>query len=133
MIHFAMRSLLVRSIFLFVSAGLLFSCRGEETANQIHGQWQAFAAEEEGRALQVRLEEIRFEFDEKGDYRFFSTLNHREAGQYELQNGLLYTLDTLHQGAPTKRVKITRLEADTLVLSMQEEGKERVLSLQRTQ
>jgi len=108
------------------------SCSPETNKNQeIFGNWHATQVLEEGRPLAVDTQQIRFHFDADATYRFQSTLNYREAGRYQLENGYLFTTDTLHQASEEKAVQILKLSPDSLHLRMQEAGKERLLKLVR--
>lgn len=89
--------------------------------------------QEEGRPLQVNLQEIRFQFRVDGTYEFESTLAYREAGHYMIRNKYLLTTDTLHPGGREKAVELLQLTPDSLSIRMVEQGKERRLTLVKNQ
>ena len=97
----------------------------------ISGSWKATSLEEEGEGLDVQLEKIGFTFYPDTKYDYKSTLNYREAGKYYLKAKYLYTTDTLNEASIEKVVEIIKLEADTMVIKMVQNGKERLLTLAR--
>jgi len=108
-----------------IVAGLIyFFCTAcnEEEPSKIIGSWEA---------VKLDLEEISFHFTDDQSYEFTSTLNYREAGSYYLKSDMLYTTDTLNQASTEKIVEIIRLEEDTLLIRMDQNGKERQLKLAR--
>jgi hypothetical protein len=107
---------------------LLTSCDHWQE-QRLPGKWQVVEATEDGMPLEVDLNAISFEFFKTGHYNFTSTLNYKESGTFSVRNNLLYTLDTINEASSEKAVKILLLESDTLVLKMNEEGKERVVKL----
>jgi hypothetical protein len=111
---------------------LLFSVAcAENEPRAITGKWKATALEEEGEALEVQLDKIQFTFYPDAKYDYKSTLNYREAGNYQLKSKYLYTTDTLNMTSVEKVVEITRLLPDTMVIRMEQNGKERMLTLAR--
>jgi hypothetical protein len=107
---------------------LLVACNpGSE--KEILGKWQAFSILEESDSLAVDPAEVGFEFRADQRYSYHSTLNYREEGLFEIRGEYLFTRDTTRADAGEKAVRIERLEADTLVLGMDEAGKARTLSL----
>lgn len=99
-------------------------------SDDLHGQWQAVSLTEEGDSLAVDPQEIRFEFMEGDRYAFQSTLAYKEAGTFRLDGPYLFTTDTLVSGLQLeKAVEIQTLANDSLVLLMQDRGKERILVL----
>ncbi len=115
-------------------AGLIyFFCTAcnEEEPSKIIGSWEAVKLTEEDKPLEVDLEEISFHFTDDQSYEFTSTLNYREAGSYYLKSDMLYTTDTLNQASTEKIVEIIRMEEDTLLIRMDQNGKERQLKLAR--
>jgi hypothetical protein len=95
------------------------------------GRWQAVSLTEEGEPVPVDMKEISFEFRADQTYRYSSTLNYREAGDYYVETRFLYTTDTINQASTEKAVEILMLSEDSLHLGMLENGKERVLKLTR--
>jgi hypothetical protein len=119
--------------YLLVLSLLLSAACTENEPMAITGQWKATALEEEGEALNVQLDKIQFSFYPDARYDYKSTLNYREAGHYQLKSKYLYTTDTLNEASVEKVVEVTRLLADTMVIRMEQNGKERVLTLTRTE
>jgi hypothetical protein len=97
----------------------------------ITGSWKATALEEEGEDLDVQLDKIGFTFYQDAKYDYKSTLNYREAGKYSLKAKYLYTIDTLNEASIEKVVEIIKLQTDTMVIKMEQNGKERLLTLSR--
>lgn len=109
----------------------IFSCNPYHS-DELHGQWQAVSLTEEGDSLAVDPQEIRFEFMEGDQYSFQSTLAYKEAGTFRLDGPYLFTTDTLINGLQLeKAVAIQSLANDSLVILMQDRGKERILVLVR--
>jgi hypothetical protein len=109
---------------------LLISCANQRE-RQILGAWQAFEITEEGEPLLVKPEEVRFEFRADNTYSYQSTLNYKETGSFRIQNGYLLTRELSGANEPERAVLIERLEADTLVLGMEDQGKTREVKLLR--
>ena len=115
---------------LLIIAGTLFvSACGEDNEKLLYGQWNASQITEEGQTLNVDLSEIQFNFRPDGSYEFQSTLNYREAGSFNLDNNVLYTLDTVNLESVEKTVQLVYLSEDTLRLIMNSSGKTRMLEL----
>ncbi|MCB0585062.1 MAG: lipocalin family protein [Phaeodactylibacter sp.] len=100
--------------------------------NLLIGKWTGIAVTEEGTPINVNPSEIKMTFGEKG-YAYFSTLNYREAGSYYIHSKYLFTTDTLNQASTEKAVEIVKLTPDSLVLKMEEAGKERFLMMEKTE
>lgn len=109
----------------------LLACQSMDDS-LLHGAWQADELLEEDKAVAVDTDEIIFEFKADNTYSFSSTLNYREAGAYALDGRLLYTTDTLNETSDEKAVEVVLLTQDSLHLRMQENGKERLLKLIKT-
>lgn len=107
-----------------------FSC-GQFNATMLQGKWQGDAIEEQGSILPISGEEIELVFLNNTTYTYKSTLNYKEAGTYSLKGDLLYRRDTLNAASHQMRVKIIRLDADSLFFKMMENGRERTLKLFR--
>lgn len=108
---------------------LLFAGCSNNEPLAITGQWKATALEEEGEALDVELDKIQFTFYPNAKYDYKSTLNYREAGHYQMRSKYLYTTDTLNQASVEKVVEVIRFIPDTMVIKMNQDGKERLLTL----
>jgi hypothetical protein len=118
-------------VFTWVLIGFAgFACsRYNET--MLVGKWQGAALQEEGAEIPVQEKQIHLSFFPNGTYSYRSTLNYREAGTYYLDGALLYRRDTLNEASHEMRVKIIRLDEDSLFFRMQENGRERVMQLVR--
>jgi hypothetical protein len=107
------------------------SCKSEFERN-IEGNWFADALTEGGAPVEVDGDIVQFEFKSNNEYAFNGTLNAHEVGKFRIRNNYLYTKDDL-KNAPEKAVRIDRLTVDSLVLAMNDKGKEQVLTLLRLQ
>ena len=116
---------------LFTALFATTSCKSEFERN-IEGNWFADALTEGGAPIEVNSDIVQFEFKSNNEYAFNGTLNAHEAGKFRIRNNYLYTKDDLKK-APEKAVRIDRLTVDSLVLAMNDKGKERVLTLLRLQ
>lgn len=94
------------------------------------GEWQATELLEEGKPLEIDVQEINLNF-EGNTYTFSSTLNYKEAGSYFVDDSYLFTTDTVNLASTEKAVEIVTLTNDTLILKMNDLGKERLLKLQK--
>ncbi|PSR14887.1 MAG: hypothetical protein DA408_05475 [Bacteroidetes bacterium] len=101
------------------------------TKSDLAGKWQVLSLTEDGDSLAVDLALINFQFSEDGYYHFNSTLNYEESGTYRLNGPFLYSTDTLDSPHREKAVKIVLLRNDSLVLKMEEMGRERLVVLRR--
>ena len=113
----------------FVLAGLL-ACNHRREALLL-GHWQAVEVQEEGTPLEAPLEYVYFDFHSDLRYSYHSTLGYREAGRYHIESDLLFTTDTLTEQQQQKAVRIQYFQADSLVLEMRENDKERLMRLRR--
>ena len=95
------------------------------------GKWQGVSVLEEGKPLDLDAGEITFAFYPNAGYTFTSTLKYQEAGTFSIEGHLLYTRDTLHGNAEEKAVLIKNASRDSLVFSMKENGKDRLLILKK--
>jgi hypothetical protein len=116
----------------FLSSSLItgFGCQ-EDAEHKLRGSWQAVELLEEGDPLPIDVKQIGITFHEEGAYEYHSTLNYQEAGYYYLNGKILYRLDTLNQASTEKAVEIAHIESDSLVFRMNENGRERLLILER--
>ena len=108
------------------------SCESGLNESDLHGKWQAAIILEEGDSLAVDPSNIKFQFDENKYYQFESTLNYKEAGTYYLDDVYLYTTDTFNNASSEKVVEVLLLNEDSLHILMNEQTKERVLKLVKT-
>lgn len=109
---------------------MLTACKQNVPKEELYGTWEAVELKEEGKPLNVNLEEIKLSFQAQ-IYVFESTLQYKEAGKYRLQSNLLLTKDTLKENVLEKGIEISRLTKDSLRLRMNELGKERLLTMKR--
>lgn len=117
-------------LYLLLSVLMIASCT-DSRHEALQGSWQAESFLEEGDSVAVNLLEIRLEFSDFDRYVFYSTLNYREAGSYRLEGPMLFTQDTLSPNTPERTLRIRQLEADTLLLDMEADGKKQALRLLR--
>ncbi|MCB0552045.1 MAG: hypothetical protein KDD02_00730 [Phaeodactylibacter sp.] len=97
----------------------------------IKGSWKGVAILEDGAPLEVDPTVINMSFGDDHSYTYSSTLNYRESGTYYVDSKYLYTTDTLNQATTEKAVEIVGLTTDSLILKMNEEGRERLLKMIR--
>lgn len=124
-----MRKALVYSYLSGLALVWLTACTQDEP-NLLIGSWTAYEVLEEGESLDINASEIQLEFVDDFTYAYQSTLDYKEAGQYNVQSSYLYTTDTLPTAqAARKAVEIIQLTSDSLQLRMNDEGKERILKM----
>jgi Lipocalin-like domain len=109
----------------------IVGCKSELERN-IEGNWFADALSENGAPIEVDGDVVQFEFKSNNEYTFNGTLNAHEVGKFRISKDYLYTKDDL-KNASEKAVRIQRLTVDSLVLAMNDKGKERILTLLRLQ
>ncbi len=109
---------------------LLASCANQRE-KQLLGAWQAFEITEEGEPLPIKPEEVRFEFHSDKTFTYRSTLNYSETGAFRIHADYLLTRKLDNQTGQEMAVLIERLERDTLVLGMEDQGKKRRINLVR--
>ena len=116
----------------FIFLLLLFAACSPVDESLIKGKWAGIAVIEEGSPINIDPSEVRMSFKDKG-YIYSSTLNYEEAGTYYIHSKYLYTTDTLNQASTEKAVEIVKLTPDSLVLKMNETGKERLLMMEKVE
>lgn len=109
---------------------ILTACQPYSEA-ELYGEWKIIELTEEGDSLAVDLNELGFQFKENGRYHFQSTLKYEEAGTYRLDGPFLFSTDTTQESTTEKAVEILQLSGDTLILLMQEAGKDRSMILKK--
>ena len=114
--------------FCFLFLFFLISC-AKYSNSDIKGNWEAAEVLEEGQPLDIDNSEVKFHFSEDGYYNFQSTLNYEESGTFEIKKELLFTKDTLNTNSEEKAVRIDLLNADSLYLEMNDDGKKRLVKL----
>ncbi|MEL7124087.1 MAG: hypothetical protein AAFO07_31920 [Bacteroidota bacterium] len=122
----------ILNLLFFSSLLFIISCSKEDNS-YLYGKWQAIELQEDGQVIDVPLDEISFSFDEKGIYTFTSTLNYREAGNFVIETPYLYTIDTLNNASTEKTVELIKKSVDTIVIKMEQVGKERLLRLAKAE
>ena len=118
----------VINIVLGIGLILTAACKQGIPKEELYGTWEAVALTEEGKSLSINLQEIKLSFEAQ-TYLFESTLQYKEAGNYRLQSNLLLTQDTLKENVLEKGIEISRLSKDSLFLRMNEQGRERLLTM----
>jgi len=122
---------MIRNLIIIIFLSLQVMGCAPFDSNHIIGKWKAIEVLEKGKALAIDPSEIRFDFDDRGNYAFQSTIGYKENGSYNINGEMLMTKDKLNKDALEKNVQIIKLSADTLNLKMVAEGKERVLKMVR--
>lgn len=112
---------------------LTAACAEDSKETALIGTWQAIQLIEEDSLLEMNVDEVKLSFDEHGSYTFKSTLDHMEAGKYRYLNNLIYLKDTTQKNKEEIAVRLLTLSVDSLAIEMDESGKKRVLSLQKTE
>lgn len=121
------KRLLVAAV--FCCALSLTGC-GAWKSYQLQGQWQGVRLMEGKDSVAVDPSLILLSIDDDA-YSFSSTLNYREQGHWRLEDDVLYTTNMLAENPYEKAVYIQQLNRELLVLWMMDEGRERILTLQR--
>lgn len=109
---------------------LLSACANLEE-NKLVGKWQAVSITEDGMPMPIPPAEVGFEFFNNGFYNYRSTLSYKEAGKFSVENGMLYTMDTLNKASTEKSVQILDIAQDSFSIKMNNEGKIQVVRLHR--
>lgn len=104
---------------------------GPYATDDLVGEWQAVGLSEEGDSLKVDASDVRFSFSASGRYQYFSPLNYHESGLYNIEGKYLLWTDTTRSEQAEKAVEIVKLINDSLVIKMNNEGKERLMVLLR--
>ena len=121
---------MMKQTILSILALAMVAC-GPYQKKDLIGKWQGVKVMEEGKPLNLDAGEINFAFYPNAGYTFTSTLNYQEAGTFSIDGHLLYTRDTLNENAKEKAVEIREASRDTLVFSMKDKGKDRLLILKK--
>ena len=116
-------------MYLFLAGVLLSACQSQKTENQLAGTWTSTRVLENEVALPLNPGIIQFAFTTDGHYDYQSTLNYKESGNYYVEGMILYATDTTHEASFQRTVKLEHLSADSLVIQMQEEGRNRQIFL----
>lgn len=124
-----------QALFLFLLIPFLFTqCGSNSREELLPGSWKAFRYEiADSARAEGYLDQIRLTLSEDQRYHFQSTLAYEEAGRYHLRGNLLITTDTTREAAEDKKMRIEKLNPDTLILLMQAAQEERRLMMQRTE
>ena len=116
----------------FLLVTFLFACGPAYSPEELSGDWTGLRFTQEGDSVPIDPAQLRFRFDETGEYTFNGTLRYEESGNYRLERDLLYTKDASRDTSMEKAVKILQLDPDTLVLKMNAAGREQLLTLKKT-
>ena len=115
---------------LLVGGCCFFGC--ERADRLLLGEWEATHITEGADTLAVDPRQIGFVFTPDNRYHFRSTLKYREAGTWRYDNGYLFARDTTQPGQPERIVAVEKMTPDSLVIRMQRDSAERLLTLLRT-
>jgi hypothetical protein len=115
----------ISQLSLLLALCLLTACAPYATTD-LAGKWRAVELSEEGDSLLVDANDVRFQFLESGRYEYYSTLNYHESGKFKLDGKYLLSTDTTRSDQIEKAVEIVKLANDSLVIKMNEKGKERI-------
>lgn len=110
------------------SVFVYFSC-GMGPEKRIQGLWKAKYVTEGSDTLNIDLSTTQLTFKPDGQYAYSGNLNYRESGVFHIKGHYLYTTDDSTK--KEKAVEILLLEADTLILHMEENTLDRVMRLER--
>lgn len=119
--------------FLFLLILFLFTqCSSDSREELLTGHWTAYRYEiADSARAEGYLDQIQLTLSEDQRYHFRSTLAYEEAGRYHLIGNLLITTDTTREASKDKKMRIEKLNPDTLILLMQAEQEERRLMMRR--
>ena len=122
---------MLRPTFYLLLALSCLYCSAEEN-DLLVGEWQGALVTENGDSLRLDPREITFDFRADNRYAFTSTLRYREAGTYRTEEGYLFAQDTTQPTNPERVVAIEKLTADSLVIRMNADTAQRLVTLLRT-
>lgn len=117
-------------IFLLVFSLLFLSRCTNPVEAILPGKWIAYQVTEEGKPLEINAEEVQLEIRTDGTYSYASTLNYAEKGNWKVKDNLLITSGVEPEGS-NNTVQVIPNAPDSLILKMQEEGKERMVYMVR--
>ena len=118
------------TFYLLLTLGCL-GCAADEN-DLLVGEWQGALVTENGDSLRLDPREITFDFRPDNRYAFTSTLRYQEAGTYRTEEGYLFAQDTTQPTNPERVVAIEKLTADSLVIRMNADTAQRLVTLLRT-
>ena len=104
---------------------------GKFSKSKLLGNWQAVSLIENNEAIEMSFDGVNMHFNADGGYQYNGTLNHKEAGFFDINGNLLLTLDTLNNGSTEKAVELLELNSKTLRIKMKEGANERILEFSR--
>ena len=110
---------------------LFLHCETEDD-HLLVGEWQGRLVTEDGDSLRLDPQEITFAFRPDNRYAFTSTLRYREAGTWRYEDGYLFAQDTTQPSNEERVVSVEILTVDSLVIRMQSDTSERIVTLLRT-
>ena len=106
---------------------LLASCAFDE--EKLQGKWQAAALYENGKSVDVPLEEVQLEFGPDQAYRFTSVGFYEEKGYFRSSVNYLFMTDTTTNPHQEHVVKVLYLSDDSLKLRMVKDSVKQALFL----
>lgn len=107
-------------LFLFIS---LNSCSYLATYQMV-GVWRVVEIFENNKLLKDKtLDSVILQFNDEGQYTYQSTLNYKEAGNFEVKRNILVMSN--HLSNEEKKLHIDALSSKKLVLLMEDAGKAR--------
>jgi hypothetical protein len=123
-----------KSLLLLFSSLFLTQCGPDSREKWLPGRWTAYGYEvaDSARAT-AYLDQIQLTLSTDQRYHFRSTLDYEEAGRYHLRGNLLITTDTTVEAQKDKKMRIEKLNNDTLILLMRFEDEDRRLMMRRTE
>lgn len=91
---------------------------------QIVGVWRVVEIFENNKLLKDKtLDSVILQFNDEGQYTYQSTLNYKEAGNFEVKRNILVMSN--HLSNEEKKLHIDALSSKKLVLLMEDAGKAR--------
>lgn len=111
---------------LIILSFLIFSCQ-PLSREALEGDWEAITVVEEGDTLDLDLTNVSLTFD-RDRFKYRHTQRDSLSGVYELSKDLI-ELFVDSPGVDTIVIQVSDLQAASLVLRMNHEGKERLVTL----
>lgn len=106
-----------------------FACKSAIEQDLLYGSWKAAAFIENGVANEVDLNNVQFDFNRDGSYRYHGTLKQEESGRFYTVGKILFTTDTTAITEQEKSVKIIKLTTDSLFFQMNAAGTPQIFQL----
>ena len=115
-------------LFIFINALFLTACKNK-TETALEGKWYASKLLECDAVIPIQNNLINLEFRPNRTYIFNSTLNTHEEGTYTLYNNYLILQDNIKAGSKSRTLLIKKIDADSLVIQMNNKGLDQYLTL----